>query len=229
MQTRKPGDWDCSCGDVVFAYRTACRSCGAARPDGGDDAEQSGGSSGGGFGGGNRFGGGGGGFGGGFGGGNRKPGDWDCSKCGDHNFASRRECRKCNNPKPDGAEGGSSGGYGGGDFNRGGFGGGNRFGGGGGGGFGGGKPGDWECPGCQDYNFASRTQCRKCNNPKPENAGTSGGDFNRGGGQGGRGGGFGGGNQGQGRPGDWKCGGCGDLVYASRDKCRFCYTPKPVV
>eukprot|EP00448_Togula_jolla_P019831 CAMPEP_0170579134 /NCGR_PEP_ID=MMETSP0224-20130122/5827_1 /TAXON_ID=285029 /ORGANISM="Togula jolla, Strain CCCM 725" /LENGTH=336 /DNA_ID=CAMNT_0010902149 /DNA_START=1 /DNA_END=1009 /DNA_ORIENTATION=- len=28
-----------------------------------------------------------------------KPGDWSCSHCGNHNFASRTECNKCRSPK----------------------------------------------------------------------------------------------------------------------------------
>jgi len=30
----------------------------------------------------------------------RKPGDWDCPKCDEHNFASRTKCRMCDEPKP---------------------------------------------------------------------------------------------------------------------------------
>merc|ERR1712061_483496 len=30
----------------------------------------------------------------------RKPGDWDCPKCGTMNFASRGECFKCGATKP---------------------------------------------------------------------------------------------------------------------------------
>ena len=32
--------------------------------------------------------------------GSRRPGDWDCPECGDHQFATRTECRKCGTPKP---------------------------------------------------------------------------------------------------------------------------------
>jgi predicted RNA-binding Zn-ribbon protein involved in translation (DUF1610 family) len=31
----------------------------------------------------------------------RKPGDWDCPACGDHNFAKNSSCRRCGAPKPD--------------------------------------------------------------------------------------------------------------------------------
>ena len=38
--------------------------------------------------------------------GNRRPGDWNCPECGDHQFATRTECRKCGTPKPtDGEDG----------------------------------------------------------------------------------------------------------------------------
>lgn len=32
-----------------------------------------------------------------------KPGDWMCSACGNHNFASREVCNKCSGPKTDGS------------------------------------------------------------------------------------------------------------------------------
>eukprot|EP00500_Bicosoecida_sp_ms1_P001112 CAMPEP_0203811982 /NCGR_PEP_ID=MMETSP0115-20131106/3885_1 /ASSEMBLY_ACC=CAM_ASM_000227 /TAXON_ID=33651 /ORGANISM="Bicosoecid sp, Strain ms1" /LENGTH=59 /DNA_ID=CAMNT_0050720819 /DNA_START=35 /DNA_END=211 /DNA_ORIENTATION=+ len=32
---RRDGDWDCpNCHDMQFASRSACRKCGAAKPDG---------------------------------------------------------------------------------------------------------------------------------------------------------------------------------------------------
>lgn len=33
------------------------------------------------------------------GGGGMRPGDWRCSDCNEHNFASRHECRNCRKPK----------------------------------------------------------------------------------------------------------------------------------
>lgn len=98
-----------------------------------------------------------------------RPGDWNCI-CGEHNFASRNECRRCNKQK-------SNVDYKPGDWlcdcgehnfaSR------NEcrkcskpniklnidF-----------KDGDWLCH-CGEHNFASRTKCRKCNKnkEKPEN------------------------------------------------------------
>ena len=36
---------------------------------------------------------------------------------------------------------------------------------------GGGRPGDWECPSCGDHNFARNTNCRRCGEPRPSDAG----------------------------------------------------------
>mmetsp|Transcript_6933 Transcript_6933/g.20271 ORF Transcript_6933/g.20271 Transcript_6933/m.20271 type:complete len:99 (+) Transcript_6933:2-298(+) len=95
--------------------------------------------------------------------------------------------------------------------------------------------GDWECPECNDYQFARNTHCRRCGAPKP---GESGGMF--GGGGGGRGGAgdhehFGGGRQGGfssggwssgGKPGDWECPNCGDYQFARNTHCRRCGCPR---
>ena len=66
-----------------------------------------------------------------------KPGDWTCRRCGSHNFASRKECKRYNcsewRPKhliPS-------------------------------------KEGDWDCPTCHYKCFASKTSCPKCNTQKP--------------------------------------------------------------
>jgi len=79
----KPGDWTCpNCGDNVFAFRDACRSCGTGK-DGevNEAAIEKGGGKGG------------------------KPGDWTCPECGDNVFASRSNCRKCGAGKPSGGGG----------------------------------------------------------------------------------------------------------------------------
>mmetsp|Transcript_12188 Transcript_12188/g.24615 ORF Transcript_12188/g.24615 Transcript_12188/m.24615 type:complete len:154 (+) Transcript_12188:54-515(+) len=49
---------------------------------------------------------------------NFRPGDWTCSACKAHNFASRSLCYKCRNPKEGGSSGGGGGGGGGGGVMR---------------------------------------------------------------------------------------------------------------
>ncbi|QDZ20622.1 hypothetical protein HOP50_04g31420 [Chloropicon primus] len=237
------GDWECpECNDYQFARNTHCRRCGAPKPGdgggmfggggggrGGAEDHEHFGSRGGGRGGG--FGSGGWGSGGGGRSGGGKPGDWECPECNDYQFARNTHCRRCGAPKPGESGGmfGGGGGGGGGGFGSGGWGSG------GGGRSGGGKPGDWECPECNDYQFARNTHCRRCGAPKP---GESGGMF--GGGGGGRGGAgdhehFGGGRQGGfssggwssgGKPGDWECPNCGDYQFARNTHCRRCGCPR---
>ena len=101
------------------------------------------------------------------------------------------ECKRCGAPKD-----GTAGGYGGGG------GGGGQWGGGGGGGGGGNfRPGDWMCSSCNNHNFASRTECKRCGAPKD---GTAGGY-----GSGGGGGGAGAGGQWSGGGGYYSGGGWG--------------------
>eukprot|EP01115_Flamella_aegyptia_P001530 TRINITY_DN12519_c0_g1_i1.p1 TRINITY_DN12519_c0_g1~~TRINITY_DN12519_c0_g1_i1.p1 ORF type:complete len:183 (-),score=31.45 TRINITY_DN12519_c0_g1_i1:23-571(-) len=64
------------------------------------------------------------------------------------------------------------------------------------------KPGDWICPNCNDVIFASKSNCRKCNAPKPNN------------------------NAPVLKPGDWKCPKCSDINFGSRNNCRRCNEPK---
>ena len=70
------------------------------------------------------------------------------------------------------------------------------------------RPGDWSCPACGVNNFASRTQCFKCNVEKPEvlDQQMGAGGFQQGG--------FG--LQGNVRPGDWNCPSCQINNFASR-------------
>eukprot|EP00759_Apiculatamorpha_spiralis_P011307 PhF_6_TR18703/c1_g1_i1/m.27333 len=211
---RRFGDWNCSCGELNFASRVRCRSCGADKAGGGGAGQQqpqqqlqpqqpSGGGS--------------------------RPGDWTCPNCNDTNFAFRNICRKCDAPRVGGFVSGTPTNNNGGGGGRGGRGGqGGR-----GGGYGGGRPGDWNCP-CGEMNFASRNQCRRCNGPRslqvrgrPGDWTCSCGELNfanrtqcrqcdslKGG-------------AGQTmfrRPGDWMCT-CGELNFMNRTRCRKCEAP----
>merc|ERR1712080_794221 len=81
------------------------------------------------------------------------------------------------------------------------------------------RPGDWCCPSCGNHNYASKMACNKCGVPK---AALMGGMMP------GMGGMMGAGMQGGKRPGDWKCYGCGNNNYASREECNKCGIPKKV-
>ncbi|KAF7722456.1 hypothetical protein EC973_003121 [Apophysomyces ossiformis] len=133
-----------------------------------------------------------------------RPGDWNCPNCSFHNFASRRNCFKCNaeNPNPSAVPPPMPAPT----FN----------------------PGDWICPNhsCSFHNYASRNQCMKCGSyrpsgggghsaqPAPPMAGPGAGygrppiTF---------------------RPGDWYCPNptCGFQNFASRSTCFRCHTPNP--
>jgi hypothetical protein len=85
-------------------------------------------------------------------GGNFRPGDWICSGCRAHNFASRSACFKCKQRKAGGGEGGSApAASGGGSAAPENF-----------------RSGDWMCQNCRAHNFASRAACFKCSS-KPSN------------------------------------------------------------
>jgi len=169
QQQGRPGDWSCpECQTLVFSYRTECFKCGTPKPANAAppmQAQQ-------GYGG-MPYGGGGGfqqpygqpqhfdngGFGGAPPGGqNFRPGDWPCPACQAHNFSSRNECFRCHAPRQGG--GGMGGGMMGGGF-------GGPGGPGGAGPGGNTRPGDWTCPSCRANVFASRSECFKCNTPKP--------------------------------------------------------------
>lgn len=80
----RPGDWSCpSCNFLVYASKAACPRCNSTRSGDrayfGDSAASRGMVL--------------------PGGQTTRPGDWNCPSCGDHNFASRMECRQCNTAK----------------------------------------------------------------------------------------------------------------------------------
>ncbi|KAK6912633.1 Zinc finger, RanBP2-type [Dillenia turbinata] len=146
----RPGDWNCrSCHHLNFQRRDSCQRCGNPRPgERGGDPYGSFGSRGGSS---ASFG---------FTGADVRPGDWYCTiaHCGAHNFASRSSCFKCGAFKDE-----SSGGFetdmprpkmfgfggGGGSSSRSNW-----------------KSGDWICTRCNEHNFASRTECFRCNAPR---------------------------------------------------------------
>eukprot|EP00960_Hanusia_phi_P047587 758473-Hanusia_phi.AAC.6 len=131
-----------------------------------------------------------------------RPGDWQCPGCGSNVFASKMICYKCRTPKPDGS---SSQGYyedTTGKFAR--------------------REGDWTCPNCFSNVFATRAECYKCRTPKPGGMGYGDGRVS-----------FGGRAYDihpplhTSRPGDWVCPQCSAQVYASRNECFKCRTPRP--
>jgi len=80
-----------------------------------------------------------------------RDGDWICSGCKGHNFASKIACFTCRTPRPpgyvidtpDAANGDGA------KADR--------------------KPGDWTCPKCTENVFAKRNRCYKCSTSKPKN------------------------------------------------------------
>uniref|UniRef100_A0A1B0CP88 RNA helicase n=1 Tax=Lutzomyia longipalpis TaxID=7200 RepID=A0A1B0CP88_LUTLO len=136
----RAGDWTCSeCGKSNFASRSECFGCHKMKDD--SDAVASGDGDGGmsnGTGGRREFG----------------PDDWKCSGCGKTNFASRRECFSCKEPKSGGGDN-----DGGGSTAR------RTFG-----------ADDWKCVGCGKTNFASRRECFSCKEPKSGGNDGGGGD-----------------------------------------------------
>lgn len=136
-----------SCGNHVFAFRQACPRCNTAKQhhqDVGwadayiDTPKQRTASP------------------------RHKPGDWDCSACGFHNFASRHVCFRCKESRPDGVSVFVSGMRGTANAFP------ELY-----------KPGDWECPSCKAHNYSSRLACFRCRLPKTHEARVFGGDPNR--------------------------------------------------
>lgn len=156
----------------------------------------------------------------------QKPGDWNCPGCGHLNYSFRNTCQRCHTPNASANGAGA----------------------------GGGRPGDWNCPTCGDLVYATRFACRKCNTPKPQAGGAMGGAM--GAGYVTHQTGYGmpgmdpmaamyglpqmpaamppmpgqkvGSVPKEARPGDWTCPKCFDIVYATRNACRLCNTPKPI-
>jgi len=92
-----------------------------------------------------------------------KSGDWICPKCKNHNFANKKICNRtgCEQPKPRGGGGRRDSGSGRRDsrghkssksrnFDNPNM-----------------KPGDWNCPKCNNHNFARREVCNRCDTRKP--------------------------------------------------------------
>ncbi|KAI7866326.1 hypothetical protein BDF14DRAFT_1813984 [Spinellus fusiger] len=128
-----------------------------------------------------------------------RPGDWNCANCNFHNFASRRNCFKCNaeNPNPSTTPTAHTTSF---------------------------NPGDWICPNpsCSFHNYASRVQCHRCQSFRPNPTSQS-SPVNSAYGSGGRH------QQITFRPGDWYCPNtsCGFQNFASRATCFRCHTPNP--
>ncbi|KAG6537791.1 hypothetical protein ZIOFF_002888 [Zingiber officinale] len=137
--TRKPGDWVCrSCQYVNFCRRDSCQRCGELKV--GVQLERADYSS----------------ISGSW---DVKPGDWYCAACGVHNYASRPSCFKCSASKDDSASViANSWGFRcnspGGNTNWS-----SSW-----------KSGDWICSrlGCNEHNYASRTECFRCNAPRSD-------------------------------------------------------------
>lgn len=73
-----------------------------------------------------------------------KPGDWKCSACCGHNFASRSDCFRCHLSKAFAGEEMDPRYQSAGTHNQ------------------GWKPGDWGCDNCSAHNFAMRQVCYQC-------------------------------------------------------------------
>lgn len=87
----RPGDWMCpSCNNHNYASRLACNRCQTPKPEnalppptGYALPTAAGGAP-----------------------GKMRPGDWMCPSCGNHNYASRVKCNRCQTPKPEGTTAG---------------------------------------------------------------------------------------------------------------------------
>jgi len=138
-----------------------------------------------------------------------RTGDWHCPKCGNLNYDRREQCnmRDCDFEKKDlddYSSGMGMGGYLPGGANIGPRGPEPR-------------PGDWDCPRCQNINFSHRNRCNgktsgvACNLRKPEFDKFS-VAFLR--------------NKEMRQPGDWACFRCGNINFPIRDTCNKCEISK---
>jgi hypothetical protein len=168
----RPGDWMCKCGNHNYASKTICVKCQSTKDQG--DISNLGVLAGLGMGG--------------MGLPSNVPsgfrqGDWMC-KCGNHNYAKRETCGRCDGPKSENDSTHSN----------------NRpqnF-----------QVGDWMCV-CGAHNYRSKAACHKCNVTKEQGCVTTGGVSS---------------NPNY-RAGDWMCK-CGNHNFASRTHCKICNLPK---
>lgn len=121
-----------------------------------------------------------------------RAGDWNCEQCNDHNYARNTKCRQCGNPNPN-PNAGQQRQYNRNNNNKNS----NIF-----------RDGDWNCPSCNDHNYARNLKCRRCNtdNPNPENASNYGKVAKR--------------------DGDWNCASCGFHNFSRNSSCKQCSASK---
>lgn len=81
------------------------------------------------------------------------------------------------------------------------------------------RPGDWPCLACGGNNFASRTMCFKCKEPKPDTAGGAPDAYDSAK--------YGAPREREIRPNDWQCLECNFSNFGSRESCYKCERPKP--
>jgi len=74
------------------------------------------------------------------------------------------------------------------------------------------RPGDWECPDCNNLNYSNRRQCNRCGIDKPQEL-IDQEELNR------KGPVF--------KKGDWYCPGCKNLNFAKRVNCNRCGDNRP--
>lgn len=95
-------------------------------------------------------------------------GNWACPGCGNVNYAVREACNRCQTPRPEDEEPGLSlsaaadAVYGAPPVAAGQKRGPPQV----------GVDGNWACPGCNNVNFGVRTECNRCQSPKPEDVAT---------------------------------------------------------